>query len=302
MYLIYGIMCLIFGTTFLAIKVGIDAGAPPFVFAGARFLAAGAAVLAGLKISGIAVGLSAAQRRDAVFIGTAMTATLFGCLYWGEQYISSSAAALLSATAPLMIVLIEFFQGRQGAFGYKLAGLLAALLGVGIALYPAIGAESGWLAMAAVLLILASEVAYAFGAIRSRRSLEAGLNPFVLNGWQMIVGGVLLLAVSLLAAEPWQLPLPAKVYLTWLYLVVFGSLIGHGAYYWLVRTSGPLLPSTWTYVSPIIAQLVGFLVLAEYLSLWSLVGLVFVLGGVSMVSQAQAIELWLRKCKQALSA
>lgn len=302
MYLLYGLMCLIFGTTFLAIKIGIAAGAPPFIFAGTRFLAAGAVVLMSLKLTGTPVSLSRSQRKDAVFIGATMTATLFGCLYWGEQYISSSAAALLSSTAPLMIVLIEFFQGRKDAFGCKLLGLFAALLGVSIALYPSIRSESGWLAAAAVVVILLSEAAYAFGAIRSRHTLETGLSPFLLNGWQMIFGGAMLVLLSLIAGEPWQFGFAGTIYLTWLYLVILGSLAGHGIYYWLIRTAGPLLPSTWTYVSPIIAQIVGFWILAEYLSLWSFVGLLFVLGGVSVVSQARIIEVWVRKGKNTISA
>jgi drug/metabolite transporter (DMT)-like permease len=301
-YLVYGWMCLIFGTTFLAIKVGIEGGVPPFLFAGTRFLAAGGLLLLFLKLTGTKIALTQQQRWDAGFVGTTMTALLFGCLYWGEQHISSSAAALLSATAPLMIMLIEFFRGQRGAVMLKISGLLTALLGVGIALYPAVAAKDSWLAMAAVAFILASEVAYAFGAIRSRLALVAGVDPFVLNGWQMLVGGIWLLALSW-STESWQVTGSRSIVVTWLYLVVFGSLIGHGAYYWLVRTAGPLLPSTWTYVSPIIAQLVGFWFLAESLTIWSLVGLCFVLVGVGAVSRASQLAQWLSKRrKTALSA
>jgi len=153
MYFIYGLMCLIFGTTFLAIKIGVAAAAPPFLFAGTRFLTAGIVMLFALKLSGESIGMTSIQRRDAVFVGMTMTAILFGCLYWGEQYISSSVAALLSATAPLMIVMIDWVKGNKASVTTKAAGLVLAFGGVSVAVFPALGARVGGIALLAVLFI-----------------------------------------------------------------------------------------------------------------------------------------------------
>jgi len=142
--------------------------------------------------------------------------------------------------------------------------------------------------------LVASEGAYAFGAIKSREILNSGLNPFVLNGWQMVIGGLALIGLSF-PTENWDLALTGDIILSWLYLVIFGSLIGHGAFYWLVRRAGPLLPSTWSYVSPVIAQFVGYCWLDEYLSVFSFIGLVLVLFGVFVVGQAALIEEWFKK-------
>ncbi len=294
MYVIYGLMCLIFGTTFLAIKVGIDAGAPPFLFAGTRFFAAGVIVLAAVKMTNGKIGVDHGSRQDILLVGTFMTAVMFGCLYWGERYISSSVAALLAATTPIMIGIVEWFQGVRESVWLKGGGLLISFTGVMVAVLPALGMDVTREAVLAVLVILAAEVGCVFGTMRSKTILAAGCNPFVLNGWQMVIGGLMLVVLSIIT-EPAEVFINYKVSYSWLYLVVFGSLAGHGSYYWLVRQAGPLLPSTWTYISPVIAQFVGYYFLAEYVSGYSFMGLGLVLGGVYLVSQAAMLEQYLKK-------
>ncbi|WP_371374965.1 DMT family transporter [Sporomusa aerivorans] len=293
MYIVYSLMCLIFGTTFLAIKIGIDAGAPPFLFAGTRFLLAGIIVLTSVKLMQGRIGLEPGMRKDVVLVGTFMTAVMFGCLYLGEKYISSSVAALLAATTPIMISIVEWFQGIRDHFRIKGAGLLLSFIGVGVAVLPALGIDVGTEAILAVVVILAAEAGCVFGTMTSKRVLAAGLDPFVLNGWQMVVGGSMLVLLSLVT-EPWAGVVNNRIFVSWAYLIVFGSLAGHGSYYWLVRRAGPLLPSTWTYISPVIAQFVGYCVLGEYLSGYSFAGLALVLGGVYLVSRAAMLEQWLK--------
>ena len=292
MYLIYSLMCLIFGTTFLAIKIGVDAGAPPFFFAGTRFFLAGLIVLLAVKTLNGNIGLQRNQRLDVILVGIFMTAVMFGCLYWGEKYVSSSVAALLAATTPLMISIAEWFQGVKKNIHIKGFGLILSFIGVAIAVLPALGIDASPEAIWAVLIILAAEAGCVFGTMRSKKVLAAGLNPFVLNGWQMLLGGSLLILLSLLT-EPSATLFSEPVFLAWAYLVVLGSLTAHGAYYWLVHRTGPLLPSTWTYISPVIAQFIGYYVLAEYLSGYSFLGLALVLSGIYLVSQADKVGVWL---------
>ena len=293
MYIVYGLMCLIFGTTFLAIKVGIDAGAPPFLFAGTRFFFAGVIVLVAVKLLHGEIGVKAGKRTDVLLVGIFMTGIMFGCLYWGERYISSSIAALLAATIPIMIGIVEWFHGTRESIWIKGCGLLIAFIGVGFAVLPALGVDVTKEAFLAVVVILAAEVGYVFGTMTAKRVLSTGLNPFVLNGWQMLIGGTTLVLLSLVT-EPAKVVINYNVFCSWAYLVFFGSLAGHGSYYWLVHRAGPLLPSTWTYISPVIAQFVGYYVLAEYLSGYSFIGLSLVLWGVFLVSRAATVENWLK--------
>jgi drug/metabolite transporter (DMT)-like permease len=294
MYIVYGLMCLLFGTTFLAIKVGVDAGVPPFLFAGTRFLAAGVIVLLTMKLMGEKVALQTKKIWDVSLVGIFMTAVMFGCLYWGERYISSGVAALLAATTPIMIAIVEWVQGvRQNAWT-KGCGLLVSFLGVIIAVLPALGVEVTREAILAVVFILAAEIGCVFGTIKSKEILAGGLSPFLLNGWQMLIGGMILVLLSIIV-EPAGVAMNDQITYSWVYLVVCGSLIGHGSYYWLVRRAGPLLPSTWTYISPVIAQFVGYYFLSEYISVYSFLGLSLVLSGVFLVSRAGMLENWLKE-------
>lgn len=294
MYTVYALMCAIFGTTFLAIKIGVDAGAPPFAFAGTRFFAAGLLVLLAATFTKTTLSIPQRHRKDLVLIGTFMTAIMFGCLYWGERYISSSVAALLAATTPIMIGIVEWLQGQREGARFKSAGLLLSLLGITLAVLPALNISATTEAFIAVAVILVAEAGCVLGTMTSKKVLASGVNPFVLNGWQMLIGGTFLLLLSVLT-ESHISEVTSAISLSWLYLVLFGSLAGHGFYYWLVRKAGPLLPSTWTYISPILAQFVGYYVLSEYLSVYSFLGLSLVLLGIALVSRAAALESWLKK-------
>ncbi|MZP29555.1 EamA family transporter [Heliobacterium undosum] len=283
----YALMCAIFGTTFLAIKVGLEAGVQPFFFAGTRFFLAGLLVYGFFRLIGRGEGLTRQQLADAAFVGVTMTGFLFGALYWGEQHITSGLAALLSATAPLKVSLVERFQrkSKDGFTPLKLAGLCLGLTGVAIAVYPSLqGGSSGTMALLSVTIILLAQATYAFGAVRSKRALSAGVNPYLFNAAQMVAGGLLLLLLSSLfetgQIQPWN----AEILGAWAYLTVFGSIVGHGTYYWLVRATNPLFPSTWTYISPLIAQFVGFWWAGESLTAYTFLGLASVLSGVLIVN------------------
>ena len=294
MYIVYGLMCLLFGTTFLAIKIGVDAGVPPFLFAGTRFLVAGVIVLMGIKLLGGKIRLPQNKIGDVSLVGIFMTAVMFGCLYWGERYISSSVAALLAATTPIMIAIVEWVQGIRESARIKGCGLLLSFIGVVIAVLPALGVEVTKEAILAIVIILAAEVGCVFGTMKSKKILTEGLSPFLLNGWQMVIGGMILVLLSMMV-EPTGVVMNNQVVFSWAYLVVCGSLIGHGSYYWLVRRAGPLLPSTWTYISPVIAQFVGYYFLSEYVSVYSFLGLGLVLSGVFFVSKAGTLENWIKE-------
>lgn len=282
MYVAYVMVCIVFGTTFLAIKVGVDAGIPPFFFAGTRFLVAGLLILLFFRARGKQIRLTNKDLKETAYVGVLMSTVFFGILYWGEQYISSGLAALLAATTPLIVCLIQW-QHRNS--GLKIVGMCLGLLGVGVAVSTAfIGArvtDSGL----AVVCILLGQVAYALGTVRARQTLASGLDAFLFNAYQMIFGSIGLLLLSILIEPVQTLVLDANILIAWTYLTVIGSIVGHGLYYWLVRVTNSFFPSTWTYISPIIAQFVGFWWLGEVLSLYSFVGLAFVLLGIFLINK-----------------
>jgi drug/metabolite transporter (DMT)-like permease len=275
-------MCLIFGTTFLAIKVGVDAGIPPFFFGGTRFLAAGIAVGLFMYCRKKPVRLPRTQVIDALYVGVMMTTALFAALYWGEQYISSGLAALFAAATPALIALIQWYKKENELAAVQKAGLVIGFTGVALAIFPSVVvADNAW-AVWAIIAILAGELCAAMGAVRSKQALQKTSDVFLFNAYQMVFGGVGLLLLSLIFESPGAVQINETVMYAWLHLTVLGSMVGHGIYYWLVKKSGPVFSSTWTYVSPIIAQGVGYWWLNEPITVLSALGLLLVLAGVQL--------------------
>lgn len=291
MYFAYAMMCLIFGTTFLAIKIGVDAGVPPFIFAGTRFMVAGLLIILTLRLTRQGIRLSRQELQDTAFVGFTMTTVLFATLYWGEQYISSGLAALLAATAPMIVGAVQWKLGSEGLFGCKLTGLCLGLFGVGAAVFPSLKGDGSTESLVALLVILLAQVSYAFGAVRSKQAMLTGVNPYLFNAYQMSFGSIGLILLSALV-EPWQnVTLNSDIVGAWFYLTVLGSIVGHSTFYWLVRATNPMFPSTWTYISPIIAQLVGYWWLGEGISFLSFAGLAFVLSGVFLIKRNQEVKV-----------
>ncbi len=135
--LAYTLVCLIFGTTFLAIKIGVDAGAPPFFSAGLRFFLAGAVLFLWMAVKGKA-SFSLLLRKEMLITGAALTFGTFSALYWAEQYVSSGLAAVLSATGPMMILLMQTAFLRQKAPSYSMYGCIIGFTGVLLLVLPSL--------------------------------------------------------------------------------------------------------------------------------------------------------------------
>ena len=234
MIIAYLILCSIFGTTFLAVKTGINAGFAPFMFAGLRFLAAGLLLVSYTGMRGMLRGLGKQDWLQVGLIGLAMTTGKFAALYWAMQYISSGSSALLVAIFPIMVVIASYLIQRDKITGLQRFGLLLGFAGVYLIVDMRV-AGNGWILGAAA--IMAGEFINAVGAVYSRQVLNRGIAPVVLNGVQMLVGSIGLIVLSLF----WETaPLPTlDPRLGWLalwYLVVAGSIIGAGIYYWIGYT------------------------------------------------------------------
>ncbi|MGW9526146.1 DMT family transporter [Paenibacillus terrae] len=282
----FTIMCLIFGTTFLAIKVGVEAGLPPFLSAGVRFFAAGAILFIAMKLMG-KVRWSLLWRKEMVLIGAGTTFGTFSALYWAEQYVSSGIGAILSATGPMMIVILQSALLRQKTSRITVIGCMISFLGVVLVVLPGLAVQISGLWLAGCLVILLGELCYSGGALYSKRVMDVfrETNPIALNAAQMIHGGWMLLVLSAItepwSSEGWQY-LPAMGSL--LYLILFGSMIAHTLFYWLMERTNPLFPTTWLYISPPIAVGLGALVYGEHVSWWMLAGVLLIVTGLILMN------------------
>ncbi len=290
----YLLMCLIFGTTYLVIKIGIDAGAPPLFSAGIRFLLAGSILFFWMVLGKRKVRLSLLFRKEMFLIGAGMTFGVFATLYWAEQYLSSGVAAVLSAPAPLMILLIQSRISRQKLSISDWSGCIVGSVGVILLLLPGITISISTLWILGCIAILIGLVGYSAGAIYSRRVIQRfeDTSPIALNAVQMMYGGGMLLILSLLTEDVQLTSLLApNAILSLLYLMVVGSMMGHTIFYWLVAKTNPVFPTTWLYISPLIALILGMVLYDEPLSFLSVIGGILIIFGIVLVNMNSLRQL-----------
>ncbi|MGO0063258.1 DMT family transporter [Brevibacillus fluminis] len=280
----YIVMCLIFSTSFLAIKLGLTDGMPPFFFAALRFLLAGALILAFLGLRKQWTPLPLRSYLEIAIVAFLMTTIPFASLYWAEQHISSGMAALLVATAPIFSTLLTIALGQVRFRWHLLAGLLLGIVGI----YLVVGAtpeaaEQGPLPLIGKLAIISSEFIYAIGVIRSKRLLHT-VPPLTFNALQMTFASVGLLILSLLFEDTRPISFTTASLSSLLYLACIVSILAFGMFYWLLKETNPTFPVTWTYVSPVIALVIGAVFYREPVSVAQLAGGCSVLLGIVLLN------------------
>lgn len=277
-YLIaFTVLCVVFGTTFGAIRVGLEAGWPPFLSAGLRFTLGGAIVLAVAALRGELRRVERADLLGIVLAGTCLTAITFGTLYRAEEILPSGVAALIAAASPLFAVAYAVVRRTRRLDLVSLAGIAVATAGV--ALVAGVGrGEQGNLALIASIALIASEVAYAAGLIMSR-ALARRLPMLLVAGGQMLAGGLILLGLSAGFERSSALHVDASGLLALVYLTVVATAVAHTLSIWLAAATSATFAASWTYVSPFIALLVGAVWLHEPLGLTAWAGGVCVVAG-----------------------
>ncbi|UHA73501.1 DMT family transporter [Paenibacillus sp. 481] len=282
----YFLVCLIFGTTFLAIKIGVDASAPPFLSASLRFMVAGLLIflwMAWRKKASFSLLIS----KEMLLTGMGLTFGTFSTLYWGEQFVSSGVAAVLSAAGPLMVLVLQMLMARQKPTSHSVLGCIIGFIGVTLMIMPSITiSASVWFFLGSIAIVI-GQLSFSWGAIYSKRVTKRfpDVSPIAFNAAQMFNGGVLLLLLSV-CTEQWHMEslLSASSLGSLLYLIVIGSMLGHSLFYWLVDKTTPVFASTWLYVSPLVALSIGVMLYGEALTWVTVVGAVTVIVGTFLVN------------------
>jgi drug/metabolite transporter (DMT)-like permease len=269
---------LVWGSTYLAIAVGLE-GYPPFLMGGLRFLAAGLVLFAFLRWRGEAAP-TASQWRNAAFMGVLMMLLGNGLVNVAEQSVSSGLAAVAVASMPLWAALFGSLRGLRST-GREWLGLAIGFVGV---VWLHAGSDISASPTGLIALLLAP-IAWAFGSVWSRgRDLPA---PFMSTAAQMLCGSVAMLALGLVLGERIEGVPPLQATLAVAYLAAFGSIVGFGAYVWLLHHVRPALATSYAYVNPPIAVLLGALLLDERFGLHSLGAMAVILAGVVLVTRAR---------------
>lgn len=284
--LAFAAVYLVWGSTYLAVKYAI-ATLPPLLMAGARFLLAGLVMSAIGRSSADYQKPTAAQWRTSFIVGALLLVGGNGGVVLAERYIPSSLAALLVAVEPFWIVLLSWLWLRQPRPGGRvLLGLLLGFGGVYLLVGEQLGAGSGPRQLLSAGAVIGAAFCWAAGSLYGLRA-PSPRSAAQAAGMQMLAGGALLLLLGLLIGEGRGLHLGQVSRASWLgfgYLVVFGSLVAFTAYSWLMKNAPAARVATYAYVNPVVAVLLGWVMLGEALTGQMLVGAVVIVGSVVLIT------------------
>lgn len=274
-----GSVYLVWGSTYLAIRVGLE-GYPPFLMGSVRFLAASAVFYAFLRWRGHAAP-TRAQWKNAAVLGLFMLVMGNGLVNFAEQTVSSGLAAIAVASMPLWAALFGVMKRQHPSRGEWL-GLAIGFVGV---VWLNVGSEMR-ASPGGMLALLAAPIAWAWGSVWSRgRDLPA---PFMSTAAQMFCGGVAMGVLGLALGERITQVPPLEATLAVGYLAAFGSIVAFSAYVWLLQNVRPALATSYAYVNPPIAVLLGALLLDERFGISAIGAMAVILAGVLTITRAKA--------------
>jgi drug/metabolite transporter (DMT)-like permease len=278
------IVYLVWGSTYLAIRVMVET-VPPLLGAGVRFAVAGAVMLAVLALHR-RVRPTRAQLLSALAIGLLLPGAN-AVVTVAEQEVPSNLAALLIASIPLWVLLMR----RAAREPVSREGIVAVLVGfAGVALLLQPGEQTEGASLLALAACVFAAVMWATGSFASPRLNMPG-DPLVASGWQMLLGGLVIAAAGLVAGEAGDVHVEAfslRSVAALLYLIVFGSWLAFTAYAWLLQNAPLSRVATYAYVNPVVAIVLGYLVLDEIVTPVTLVGAAIIVVSVALVTRIES--------------
>ena len=279
MFLAFAAIYILWGATFLAIRVAV-LEIPPFFTAGVRFFIAGACLFGYMKFRGVPTP-TRVQWRNLAIVALCMFVLTYGALFWAQQFVTSSVTAVIEATLPITTILLEVFVFRTLKLQVRLAaGVVVGFCGVAILLFHN---PDQHLAVIPCLVILAAGVAWSFGAVLSGR-LELPSSRPLTAGCEMMIGGAVLLLLSALRGELQPFPhITPRAAVALIYLISCGSLIAYTAYVWLLGRLPVTRVASHAYVNPIVAVILGYFVAGELVTMRMVLASVLVIGSVFLI-------------------
>jgi len=282
--LAFALVYVLWGSTYLAIRFAV-ATLPPFLMAGTRFVIAGGLLYLWARRRG-APPPTRAHWAAAALVGGLLLVGGNGTVVWAEQRVASGLAALLVATTPLWMVVLDSLRTRTRPRAAVALGILLGLGGLAVLVGPAQLAGSRRPDSVGAAMLGFASLSWAVGSLYARRARLPSA-PLLAAAMEMLCGGVLMLALGAATGEPGQLVLarvaPGSV-VSVAYLIVFGSLVGFTAYTWLLRVSTPAHVSTYAYVNPVIAVFLGWAIGGEPLGARTLLSAAVIVGSVVLIT------------------
>jgi len=286
----YLVVCVFWGSTYLAIKIGVGE-LPPFLFAGLRFLVAGLLLLGFALALGDRLPRQIGDWRTQAIVGVLLLAGGNAFVVWAEQYTASGVASIFVVTVALWMAFFDaIIPGGSGDLNWRVvAGLLLGFLGTALL----VGASPSEILRADLrgpIALTCASASWSLGSVYGKRH-KTDTSPYVGAALQMLAGGsvVALLGTGLGEWSRWQLT--AKGAGAVAYLVVFGSILGYSAYTYALRHASATLVGTYAYVNPVIAVLLGWLILREPVTPRTFVAMALIIGAVVWIQFSHKLSV-----------
>jgi drug/metabolite transporter (DMT)-like permease len=279
----------VWGSTYLAIRFAVET-LPPLLMAGARFTIAGLLLLFWSRFVQHAERPSRADWRTGLLSGALLLLGGNGAVVWAETRVPSGIAALLVAVVPLWMVLLDWLRpGGRRPVALVFVGLALGLVGLGLLVGPDSLHGGGAVNAIGALVLMAGSLSWAVGSLLTKQAPRptTSING---SGTQMFAGGLCLLVAGTLVGELARLDLGGvteRSFLGFLYLVVFGSLIGFTAYFYLLSHTTAAKAATYAYVNPVVAVLLGWAFAHEPLTMRTMLAAAVILAGVAIITVAR---------------
>jgi drug/metabolite transporter (DMT)-like permease len=285
----YLIVCVVWGSTYLAIRIGV-AELPPFLFAGVRFVIAGAVLLGLARAFGYALPRRAAEWRTQVIVGVLLLAGGNAFVVWAEQYVTSGAASIFVVTVALWMAFFDaVIPGGTSTLDWRVVtGLLLGFVGTAM-LVGASPAEILRADLRGPLALTGASASWALGSVYYKRQ-HLGTNPYVAASVQMLAGGGLVTLVGLALGEAgaWRFTPGGIGALA--YLAVLGSIVGFSAYSYALQHAPATIVGTYAYVNPIVAVLLGWMILDEPVTARTFAAMALILGAVVWIQVSHGLR------------
>jgi drug/metabolite transporter (DMT)-like permease len=284
----FALLYVLWGSTYLAMRIVVR-DMPPYVAGSVRYLASGPLMLAALAVTGRKIRLSMQDFRRLLVISVLLLSIGNIGVLWGEIYVPSGLASLIVALVPIWVVMIEAWVFRAGRMTRKgLVGLAFGIVGLVVLMWPRItsGSHLGRLELLGCGILAFGSFFWALGSLFSHR-YELSVDVFVSAAWQMTLGGVVNAMVALASGQVFRTHWTMTAFTGIAYLVVFGSWIGYSAYIYLLEHVPTPKVATYAYINPIVALVLGALILHERVDAFMLAGTAIIIASVALVNTSK---------------
>lgn len=289
-YAAFGVICIVWGTTYLAIRVAVST-IPPLLLTSARYVAAGVIIFAVACFRGERIPRDGRTLRELAIVGSLLVGVGNLAVVWAEQWVPSGIAALLVATAPFWVVVLELFRADGERVDLRRGiGMLIGFAGVAMLVTPggAGGAFDRQFVLGALVIQLGC-VGWQYGTLRGKYNLKH-VPTVMSSALQMLIGGVVVGVCGVAAGELPRFHVTPRTFAALAYLSLFGSVLAYTAYNVAMKSLRTTTMSLYSYVNPVVAVILGWLILHEQLTWVSIMAMIVILAGMALVQVSRRAD------------